>query len=55
MKDNIDDKMKKAGFMDWNTLEMDQLVEHLENEFMFSSSGTAFAVFKLIKFYKENK
>lgn len=42
-------------FIDWNTLDMDALVEHLENKFLVDSSGTAFAVFKLIAFYKDHK
>jgi hypothetical protein len=42
----------KHKFIDWNTLEMDQLVEHLKHKFMFDSSGTAFSVYKLIEFYE---
>ena len=48
-------KIEETKFIDWNTLEMDQLVVHLENKFLVDSSGTAFAVFKLIDFYKKNK
>lgn len=54
MEESIKD-IDDTKFIDWNTLEMDELVRHLENKFMFDSSGTAFAVFKLIRFYKENK
>lgn len=36
------------GFLDWNTLTMDQLTEHLTREFSMHSSGTAFAVMKMI-------
>lgn len=54
-KTPTDDAMKKAGFVDWNKIDMDTLVTHLNEEFQFSSSGTAFAVNKLIEFYKEHK
>jgi hypothetical protein len=43
------------GWIDWNTLSMDELVEYLENKYMFSSSGDAYAINKLIEFYKENQ
>lgn len=51
----MEDKDLPEGWVDWNTLEMDQLVDHLRNEFQFHSTGTAFAVMKLIGFYEENK
>ena len=41
--------------LDWNTLSLDKMVEHLENEFKFSSTGTAKCVNSLIEFYKNNK
>jgi hypothetical protein len=38
-----------APMVDWNQFTMTQFIEHLENEFRFSSTGTAKAVFELIK------
>ncbi len=42
------------NWVDWNNYSMDELVEYLENKYMFSSSGDAFAINKLIEFYKLN-
>lgn len=39
--------------VDWNKFTMDQFIEHLEDEFMFSSTGTAKAVTELIRAHKE--
>lgn len=44
-----------TGIIDWNKLSMDQLVAYLENKHNFSSTGESYAIFKLIKFYKEHK
>ncbi len=43
------------GWIDWNTLSLDQLADHLEKEFMFSSTGTAKAVNELVKFYRNRE
>ena len=40
------------GFIDWNKLTTEDYIKHLENEFKFSSSGTAKAVFELIAAYR---
>jgi hypothetical protein len=42
-----------APMVDWNQFTMTQFIEHLENEFRFSSTGTAKAVFELIKANKD--
>ena len=43
------------GWTDWNTLSLDQLVDHLEKEFMVSSTGTAKAVNELVRFYRNRE
>lgn len=43
------------GWMDWNTLTLDQMVEHLRMKYMLSSSGDAKCIFELIKFYDKHK
>jgi hypothetical protein len=43
------------GWMDWNTLSLDQMAEHLRNKFMFSSSGDAKCIYHLIEFYDKHK
>jgi len=43
------------GWMDWNTLSLDQMVEHLRQKFMFSSSGDAKCIYHLIEFYDKHK
>jgi len=43
------------GWMDWNTLSLDQMVEHLRNKYMFSSSGDAKCIHNLIEFYDKHK
>ena len=42
-----------APVIDWNKFTMQQFIEHLEEEFMFSSTGTAKSVFELIRAYKD--
>lgn len=46
--------MELDRWTDWNTLEMDKLVKYLEDKYMYHSSGDAFAINKLIEFYREN-
>ena len=43
------------GWTNWNTLSLDQLADHLEKEFMISSTGTAKAVNELVKFYRNRE
>jgi len=43
------------GWIDWNELTLDQMVEHLRNKYMFSSSGDAKCIGSLIDFYEKNK
>ena len=41
--------------IDWNKLKMEQYIEHLEEQYAFSSSGTAKCIFELIEAYKAEK
>lgn len=43
------------GWLDWNTLTLDQMVEHLRKKFMFDSSGDAKCIYHLIEFYDKHK
>lgn len=43
------------GFVDWNKYSMDELADYLENKWKFSSSGDALAIYKFVKFYRDNK
>lgn len=43
------------GWLDWNTLSLDQMVEHLRNKYKFSSSGDAKCICHLIEFYDKHK
>lgn len=43
------------GWMDWNTLSLDQMVEYLRQKYMFSSSGDAKCICHLIEFYYKHK
>lgn len=42
-----------APIVDWNSFTMTQFIEHLEEKFKFSSTGTAKAVIELIKSNKD--
>lgn len=54
-KEEQDENFKKSGMMDWNQLSLDQLADHLETKYRFSSSGDALAIHKLVEFYRQNK
>lgn len=43
------------GWLDWNTLSLDQMVEHLRKKYMFSSSGDAKCIYHLIEYYDKHK
>lgn len=43
------------GWLDWNTLSLDQMVEHLRQKYIFSSSGDAKCIYHLIDFYDKHK
>lgn len=43
------------GWLDWNTLSLDQMVEYLRKKYMFSSSGDAKCIYHLIDFYDKHK
>jgi hypothetical protein len=45
--------MKNIEMFDWNTLTLDEMVEHLKQKYMFSSSGDALCIHKLIEFYEK--
>ena len=46
---------KEAGFIDWNTLSLDQMADYLEQKYEFLSSGEAKCIFELINFYRTHK
>ena len=43
------------GWLDWNTITLDQKVNILEDKFQFLSSGEANCIMALIDFYKQHK
>lgn len=43
------------GWLDWNTLSLDQMVEYLKQKYRFSSSGDAKCIYHLIEFYDKHK
>ena len=43
------------GWMDWNTLSLDQMVEYLRKKYRFISSGDAKCIYHLIEFYDNHK
>jgi len=49
------DKELPLGWLDWNTLSLDEMVDYLEKKHMFSSTGESKCIFELIDFYKKNK
>jgi|688.fasta_scaffold352020_4 hypothetical protein len=55
---NIGDVSSSAlpdALLDWNTLSLDQMVEHLRQKYMISSSGDAKCIHHLIEFYDKYK
>jgi len=40
------------GMKDWNEMNIEEYISHLENKFLVDSSGTAKAVFELIRAYR---
>jgi hypothetical protein len=44
-----------SPMFDWNKLSIDQMVEHLRQKYMFSSSGDAKCIYHLIEFYDKHK
>ena len=57
----MNDEMKaseyagEVGGLDWNTLSLEQMVEHLRNKYMFISSADAKCIHHLIEFYDKHK
>lgn len=49
------DKLNEIGFADWNKKSLDELVQHLQREFGYQSTGTAKAIFELISYYEKTK
>ena len=43
------------GWLDWNTLSLDEMVEYLRNKYMVSNTGDAKCINSLIDFYDKNK
>jgi hypothetical protein len=44
-----------TGGIDMNKISLDSLVKMLDDKYKFSSTGDAYAIHRLIEFYKENK
>src|SRR3970040_770503 len=53
-KDDISNNILPEGWLDWNKLTLDQMVEYLRQKYMFSSSGDAKCINHLIEFYEKN-
>lgn len=51
----MENKELPEGWIDWNLLTLDQMVEYLKNKYQFSSSADAKCIFSLIEFYEKNK
>lgn len=49
------EKSINAEIVDWNEFTLDELVEKLEEIYLFSNHGSAIAVYKICEFYKQNK
>jgi len=43
------------GWVDLNTLSLEQMAEHLRNKYMYSSSGDAKCIYHLLEFYDKHK
>lgn len=43
------------GWLDWNTLSLDEMVEYLRKKYAISSTGDAKCIYHLIEFYDEHK
>lgn len=54
-KGDVSGSALPEGWLDWNTLSLDQMVEHLRQKFIFSSSGDAKCIYHLIEFYDKHK
>jgi len=50
-KEDITNEVPPIIMLDWNKLSLDQMVEHLRRNLMFSSSGDAKCIYHLIDFY----
>jgi len=55
LESDLNKKLEELGFIDWNQYPIDYLADYLEEKWMFQSSGEAYAINKLIEFYRENK
>ena len=53
--DGVSGSALPDGWLDWNTLSLDQMVEYLRKKYMFSSSEDAKCVYHLIEFYDKYK
>ena len=49
------DKKLPDGWLDWNTLSLDEMVEYLRKKHMVSSTGESKCIYELIEFYEKNK
>ena len=54
-----EDQLKQAkntsGFLDWNTLTLDQMVNYLDDKYKYSNTGDAKCIYHLIEFYRKTK
>jgi len=48
-------EIREEGWIDWNTLSLDDMVEYLRDKYAFSSTGDAKCINHLIKFYDQHK
>jgi|TARA_B110000211_G_scaffold224029_1_gene274656 hypothetical protein len=53
--DKIEGLPPLTGGVDMNQIKLDKLVEMLDDKYKFSSTGDAYAIHRLIEFYKKNK
>ncbi|MCK9417123.1 dihydrofolate reductase [Candidatus Dojkabacteria bacterium] len=54
-KEERNNEILPNGFVDWNKFSLDELADYLEKKWMFSSSGEALAIFKMVDFYRKHK
>lgn len=50
-----DNKIENSGVIDWNVCSMEYLADYLDSKYMFSSSSEAFAIMRMVDFYRAHK
>lgn len=48
-------KIDVEGWLDWNTLSLDQMAEYLRQRYRFDSSAESKCIYHLIEFYEDHK